>query len=115
MALPFVSVICWYGPGLPNLTTTALGYAVWIGAVEMGITFLLWQRALQRAHSSAKIAQLIFVSPFLSLLLIHLLLDEDISLWAVPALGIIVLGLVVSQQQHSGSAPENKRPAPTER
>ena len=115
MALPFVSAICWYGPGLPNLTTTALGYAVWIGAVEMGITFLLWQRALQRAHSSAKIAQLIFVSPFLSLLLIHLLLDEDISLWAVPALGIIVLGLVVSQQQHSGSAPENKRPAPTER
>ena len=96
-ALPVIGVICWLGPGLPSLSVQALGFAVWIGAIEMGVTFLLWQRALRLAHSSAKIAQLIFISPFLSLLLIHLLLDEPISFWAIPALAVIVAGLVISQ------------------
>ena len=114
MALPLIAAICWYGPGLPGLNATALGYAIWIGAVEMGITFLLWQRALQRARSSARIAQLIFIAPFLSLLLIHLLLDEAISLWALPALVIIVSGLVVSQREQSTTTPENKRSVVTE-
>jgi len=114
MALPLIAAICWYGPGLPNMNATALGYAIWIGAIEMGITFLLWQRALQRARSSAKIAQLIFIAPFLSLLLIHLLLDEAISLWALPALVIIVSGLVVGQREQSASTPENKQSATTE-
>ena len=97
VALPVIGVICWLGPGLPSLSVHALGFAVWIGAIEMGVTFLLWQRALRLAHSSAKIAQLIFISPFLSLLLIHLLLDEPISFWAIPALAVIVAGLVMSQ------------------
>ena len=103
VALPLISAICWYGPGLPTLDTTAFGYALWIGAIEMGVTFLLWQRALRQAHSSAKIAQLIFISPFLSLLLIYLLLDEAISLWALPALIVIVFGLVISQQEPTNS------------
>lgn len=103
IALPIISVICWSGPGLPNLNLQALGFAFWIGAIEMGITFLLWQRALRVAHSSAKIAQLIFISPFLSLLLIYLLLDEPISLWALPALAVIVLGLVISQREQPAS------------
>ena len=103
LALPIISVICWYGPGLPKLNLQALGFAFWIGAIEMGITFLLWQRALRVAHSSAKIAQLIFISPFLSLLLIYLLLDEPISLWALPALAVIVLGLVISQREQPAS------------
>ena len=49
VALPLISAICWYGPGLPTLDTTAFGYALWIGAIEMGVTFLLWQRALRQA------------------------------------------------------------------
>jgi drug/metabolite transporter (DMT)-like permease len=114
LALPLITAICWYGPGLPNMNATALGYAIWVGAIEMGITFLLWQHALQRARSSAKIAQLIFIAPFLSLLLIHLLLDEAISLWALPALVIIVSGLVVGQREQSARSPENKQSATTE-
>ena len=102
-ALPIIGGICWYGPGLPSLNLHALGFAFWIGAIEMGVTFLLWQRALRVAHSSAKIALLIFVSPFLSLLLIYLLLDEPICLWALPALAVIVLGLVISQREQPAS------------
>lgn len=102
-ALPVITGICWYGPGLPSVNLTALGFAVWIGAVEMGVTFLLWQRALKLAHSSAKIAQLIFISPFLSLLLIFLLLNEPMSLWAFPALVVIVTGLVISQREETAS------------
>ena len=103
VALPLVAAICWYGPGFPTIDSTTLGFAVWIGAIEMGFTFLLWQRALRHAYSSAKIAQLIFISPFLSLLLIYLLLDEAISLWALPALIIIVSGLIVSEQEQANS------------
>lgn len=99
VGVPLVFATCVYGPGLPELSATTLSYGAWIGLVEMGVTFLLWQRALKLTHDAARMGQLIFLSPFLSLLLIHYFLGEDITLGAVASLVVIVLGIVIARRR----------------
>ena len=100
-ALPLLLVVCLLGPGLPTLSLGALGSGLWVGAIEMGVTFILWQRALALTNQTARIGQLIFLSPFLSLIFIHFLLDESINAAAILGLVVIVLGQYVSQgNQH---------------
>ncbi|XOV82258.1 MAG: DMT family transporter [bacterium] len=96
-ALPLIAGVCATGPGLPEWNLINLAYGSWVGLVEMGITFLLWQQALKRTRSVARLGQLIFLSPFLSLLLINQVLGEAISWQAIAGLAIIVLGVVLTQ------------------
>ena len=96
LAVPMLGVLCLLGPGLPPLTADTLIYGAWVGVVEMGVTFLLWQQALKLASQAAKIGQLIFLSPFLSLLLIGSVLGETIHLTSWLGLGVIVAGLLVT-------------------
>ena len=77
------------------MTPRTLSVGVWVGLFEMGVTFLLWQQALSRTRQVAKISQLIFLSPFISLFLIHQILGESVHPSAVIALGLIVLGVVL--------------------
>jgi len=97
-SLPLVVLACAAGPGWPEWTLKNLAYGSWVGMVEMGITFLLWQQALRHTRNVARIGQLIFLSPFLSLLLINYVLGEVISWQAVAGLAVIVAGLVLTQR-----------------
>ncbi len=90
---PLIGVVCLLGPGMPAFTPTNLFYGAWVGLIEMGVTFVLWQQALRRTANAARIGQLIFLSPFLSLVMIYLVLGEQIGWGAVAGLGVIVLGL----------------------
>jgi drug/metabolite transporter (DMT)-like permease len=85
----------------PTLTASTLLIGAWVGLVEMGVTFLLWQRALQLTSRAARLGQLVFLSPFLSLIFIATILGETISAWSVVGLVIIVTGILWS----SRSAP----------
>jgi len=96
LATPVLIVLCALGPGLPEFTAANLGYGAWVGIVEMGVTFLLWQRALRLTRNAARIGQLIFLSPFLSLLLIAEVLEEQVVLSSWFGLGIIVIGLFIT-------------------
>ncbi len=80
----------------PALTWPTLRYGAWVGLIEMGLTFLLWQQALRRTQHSGRIAQLIFLSPFLSLLMINSVLGEAVHWSAIAALSLIVAGLVLA-------------------
>ena len=97
-ALPIVATICHLGPGIRTPTLPELGYGMWAGLVEMGITFLLWQRALKLTDSAARISQLIFLSPFLSLVIIHYVLGETIGWTAIVGLAVIVIGLLIKDR-----------------
>jgi drug/metabolite transporter (DMT)-like permease len=96
LAIPILLAVCLLGPGLPALTGEVLLYGAWVGLVEMGVTFLLWQQALRLTRETARIGQLIFLSPFLSLLLIGSVLGETVHLTSWIGLGIIVAGLLVT-------------------
>jgi len=96
LATPILGLACWLGPGLPAVRADTLLYAAWVGIVEMGVTFLLWQRALKLTRNAGRISQLIFLSPFLSLLLIGEVLNEQVAISSWTGLLVIVAGLLIT-------------------
>ena len=75
--------------------------ASYVGFFEMGITFLFWLKAMQSASSTAKIANLIFISPFLSLIFIYFIVGEQIFISTLIGLTVIILGLILQQSKSS--------------
>lgn len=73
--------------------------AVYIGLFEMGITFVIWLKALQSATTTAQVNNFIYLTPFLSLFFINLLVGESIRLSTIAGLILIVCGILL-QQSH---------------
>ena len=72
--------------------------AAWIGLCEMGLTFILWMRALNLARAGS-ISHIVYLSPFLSLLWINRILGETIRGSSVAGLCLIVCGILVGTRQ----------------
>jgi drug/metabolite transporter (DMT)-like permease len=70
---------------------------VYVGCFEMGITFVLWLKALNYSGSAAKVGNLIYLTPFLSLICIHFILGEEIYLTTFGGLVLIIIGLFVNK------------------
>jgi drug/metabolite transporter (DMT)-like permease len=75
-----------------------LGYGLWVGAIEMGVSFLLWQRALRLTAHAGRLSQLIFLSPFVSFVLIEHVLGEPVRATSVIGLATIVGGIVIARR-----------------
>jgi drug/metabolite transporter (DMT)-like permease len=73
------------------------GAVIWVGLFEMGITFLLWNGALNRTRRPARIGNLVYLGPFISLLWIYLILGESIRPATVAGLGIIISGILIGR------------------
>lgn len=71
--------------------------AAYVGLFEMGLTFVLWLTAMKLATNTARIANLIFLSPFLSLMLISFLLGEEIYHSTLAGLALIMGGLLLQR------------------
>jgi drug/metabolite transporter (DMT)-like permease len=80
-----------------KLTPVAIGAVVYIGLFEMGITFLFWSKAMKLATNTSVIANLIFLSPFISLALLHFIRGEVIYSSTLVGLTIIVGALLYQQ------------------
>ena len=97
VAACLVAVVCWATVGWPALNLETVGYGAWVGLVETGVAFLLWQRAMAITAQAGKLGALIFLAPFLSLVLIAAVLGETIHPSAVVGLALIAAGLVLSR------------------
>jgi len=75
----------------------ALAGVVYIGLFEMGITFILWLKALKLSVTTAKVANLIFISPFLSLIWVSFAVGEQIMGYTIIGLIFIVAGIVLQR------------------
>jgi len=102
--LPFVIVYCLLGEGLA-VPLVGLGGAIYVGLFEMGVTFLLWSAALRHSENTARVGNLIFLSPFVSLWLIHVVVGESILPSTYVGLVLIVGGLVVQQLKARRAGP----------
>ncbi|MFW3145339.1 MAG: DMT family transporter [Thermoplasmatota archaeon] len=71
--------------------------SAYIGIFEMGLTFIIWMGALKLSSDTSKISNLIYLSPFISLVLISILVGEDILLTTVVGLVLIVLGIILQR------------------
>ena len=70
---------------------------IYIGLFEMGITFLVWLKALKSARTTAHVVNLIYLVPFLSLLVIAMVLGERILPSTIVGLLFIVAGIVLQK------------------
>jgi len=71
--------------------------AAYVGVFEMGLTFILWLKALKFSRTTAQVSNLIFLAPFLSLILINYVLGEKVVWATVIGLILIVAGIGMQQ------------------
>ncbi len=89
--------IIWGGLSLPEIEGKFA--IIWIGLFELGLTFYWWMKAISMAKTTAGIAQLVYLSPFLSLILIHFILGEQIYISTFIGLLLILLGIILGKIQ----------------
>lgn len=104
VGVPVLTVLLFAGPGLAWHGWAGLGAGVYVGLFEMGIAFVLWQLAVHQVSRTAKVSNLIFLSPPVSLLLLFLVVGEPILVSTLVGLVLILAGLGLQQWQ--------KAPAP---
>ena len=80
-----------------NLDITGTGLAVYAGIFEMGVTFVLWIKAMKLTASNDKISNLVYIAPFFSLVFIHYFVGETIYVTSLIGLTLIVLGILVEK------------------
>lgn len=97
VSIPIISIYFLLTQPLSIPSLNGILAASYVGMFEMGITFLFWLKAMQSATSTSKIANLIFISPFLSLVFIYFIVGEEIYISTVIGLSTIVFGLVIQQ------------------
>ncbi|MEO0251787.1 MAG: DMT family transporter [candidate division WOR-3 bacterium] len=70
---------------------------VYIGLFEMGITFFLWLKALEGVKDTARVNNLIYFAPFLSLIFINFVLRERIQFYSILGLFVISTGIILQE------------------
>ncbi|MBS3669306.1 MULTISPECIES: DMT family transporter [Halomonadaceae] len=101
VGLPVLTLLLLLGPGYQWHGWPAFGAGVYVGLFEMGVAFILWQLAVHKVSRTAKVSNLIFLSPPVSLLLLFLVVGEPILPSTLIGLVLILLGLGLQQVQKS--------------
>ena len=71
--------------------------AAYIGLFELGITFLLWLKALKLSKTTAHVVNLVYLAPFLSLVAISLVVGEKILISTIIGLIFIIGGIILQK------------------
>jgi drug/metabolite transporter (DMT)-like permease len=75
----------------------SLWAAVYIGFFEVGITYLIWMKAMYFSDNNALTGSLIYIAPFLSLIFISTIIGETIHLTTI--IGLILIASAILYQQ----------------
>ena len=68
---------------------------LWLGIVIDAVAYLLWALALKETDNTATVANMAYLTPFLSLIVSAIFLKEEIRARAVIAVLFIVGGILV--------------------
>ncbi|MCD4682360.1 MAG: DMT family transporter [Bacteroidales bacterium] len=80
-----------------NITMKGLAGAVYIGLFEMGLTYFLWLKALKLSVNTARVSNLVYLSPFISLIIIRNVVGEKILLSTIIGLTFIISGIIIQK------------------
>ncbi len=103
--LIFVSIAVLALAGPPPLDVRGIAGSAYAGVFEMGVTFVLWMRALSLSRTTAQVSNLVYLSPFLSLVLINVFVGETILPSTVIGLLFIVGGIVIRRFDRTAPRP----------
>jgi len=84
------------GSSFEGLGIKGLVSSVYIGIFEMGLTFWLWLMAMRHATSNALIGNLVYLTPFISLIFVHFILKEPVY-YTTPAGIVLIIGGIIYQ------------------
>ncbi len=71
--------------------------AAYVGLFEMGFTFLLWLKTLKLSKTTSHVANLVYLAPFLSLVVIHFAVGEEILPSTIVGLIFTVGGIILQK------------------
>jgi drug/metabolite transporter (DMT)-like permease len=99
IAIPILSPFLLDGSSFGIILIAGWGLlgAVYIGLFEMGITFVLWLKALKLSKTTAQVSNFIYLVPFISLFVIHLTVGESIYPTTIIGLIFIIGGILLQQ------------------
>ena len=80
-----------------QISMEGIGGSIYVGLFEMGLTYVLWLKALQLSSTTAKVSNLVYISPFLSLMFVSVAVGETIYLYTIGGLALIVGGIVLQR------------------
>lgn len=106
-AFVYTSVYLGVFSSLPSPTPSEWLGLLWLGIATSGIAFVLWQLALKHGETS-KVSNIVFITPFLSLVYLAVLAKEKILLSSVIGALLIVGGLVIQSVQSRTKRAKNK-------
>lgn len=92
-----IAMLVFSPPVMPSWKGLLAG--TYLGLFEMGITFMLWLSALKLSKKTYLVGQFIFLSPFLSLIWIRIVLKEPILVSTFIGLILVLAGIIIQQQQ----------------
>ena len=72
---------------------------IWIGIFTSAIAFTYWAIALEKGDT-AKISNIAYITPFLSLVWTSMILKEKLSLYSILGLVIIILGIFIQMNDN---------------
>jgi drug/metabolite transporter (DMT)-like permease len=77
----------------PDMTLKVFSASVYVGVFEMGITFFFWLKALQLAENSARVSNLVYLAPFVSLVFLYFIIKEPVYYTTPAGLLLIITGI----------------------
>lgn len=86
--------------GITHIDFRGLLGTIYIGLFEMGITFVIWLRALQLASTTSEVGSYIYLTPFLALVFIGTAVGETIGLSTVAGLILVISGILIQPRRN---------------
>jgi drug/metabolite transporter (DMT)-like permease len=96
-SFPFILVFVFFSSSFVVPSLKGLIGSIYIGCFEMGISLVLWQSALKISTTVSRVASLVFITPFMSLVVLYFVLNERILVSTFFGLILICTGLILQK------------------
>ncbi len=86
-----------FNPDIFDMNIKGVIFSSYAGIFEMGITFLIWEKALKYAQNTSLVSNMIYLVPFISFVFIRIFLKEHIMIYSIIGLTLIITGIVMTK------------------
>lgn len=83
----------------PVVSFKGLSASVYVGLFEMGLTFFFWLKALRMAETSDKVSNLVYLSPFISMIFLYFIIKEHVYYTTPAGLLLIISGIYIQNRK----------------
>lgn len=101
LSFGFATILCFIAMfmmnGFNDVSIYGILSSIYIGAFEMGVTFVLWLKAMKYTKNTAKLGNIAYLVPFIALMFVSLVLKERV-IWTTIFGLIIIIGAILFQQ-----------------